>query len=100
MTREEYVQLQPGQFIRHRATGRFRIVCSSPPHTTARGGLGPLALQKLKGSWTDPHPCAWYDAWVILRDFDALSTRGMSREYAARLRSTHGEPRGRFRRRR
>lgn len=88
MTYEEYSLLEPGEIIRRRDGKRtLRIVVSRPGNTKRSRRCGPVGLVKVGRSWTDPNPCAWYDAWVIVQGYERTGRRGMSRGYAEGLRN-------------
>ena len=77
MTREHLLALRPGDVIKNKASGTLRVVANRPRRPSGRV-IG-IALVKVGSSWTDPNPCAWYDAWEIERSFEVTGRRRMLR---------------------
>jgi hypothetical protein len=104
MTRDQLLALQPGDVIRRLGARRTLRVVLAGPGRTRGGAMGPVGLVKVGYSWTNPNPSAWYDAHVVLHGYAVTGARGMSREYATRMRHDWremlGEVPSRFRKRR
>jgi hypothetical protein len=63
MTSDQFAKVKVGSVLRSKKTKRVRLVV----FVSLSGKQ--LALAKIGRSWTDPNPTAWYDKFVVMRDF-------------------------------
>lgn len=89
MTRAELLALRPGDIIRRKGPKRVLRVVLTAQGDKSRS-LTPVGLIKVGRSWTDPCPSAWYDPYLIERDYVVTGQRFCSEEKARELRHWDG----------